>query len=92
MLIKRFTKLKTSISRETLKLYYFNLNDKVPTITPNVVVDVEVYDHPVDLEHLECSTIEERVIKGDRIFVALYQNGQNFLSKSYRGNQKYSRG
>ena len=74
MLRKRFTKLQTSISRETLKLYYFNLKNKVPTTTPKVKIDVEVYDHPVDLEHLERSTIEERVIKGDRIFVALYQS------------------
>ncbi len=74
MLRKRFTKLQTSISRETLKLYYFNLKNKVPTTTPKVTIDVEVYDHPVDLEHLERSTIEERVIKGDRIFVALYQS------------------
>jgi len=74
LLRKRFTKLQTSISRESLRLCCFDLKNEIPTTIPKVAVDIKVYNHVINLRNLERSTIEERVNKGDRIFVALYQS------------------
>lgn len=73
MIKKRFTSPKLDISRESLKLYSFNLSDPAPEIRPKVEVEVFTRDRPLELGLLQASIIEQRISQGDKIFVACHQ-------------------
>lgn len=74
MIRKSFSNLQRKVSLESLKLYSFNLRDKIPDITPKVTIDVVDYTRPLKLENLKRETVEERILYGDQIFVACHKS------------------
>lgn len=59
--------------REVLNMYALDLKNEVRVIRPEVTVNVSVHERPVEVQILERSTIDERVARGEKIFVGYHQ-------------------
>ncbi len=73
MIKTRFIAPIFRVSRESLKLYCFNLRDLLPEITPEVAVETSVYDRPCKCDLLQPSIVKQRMSQGHKIFVAHHQ-------------------
>jgi len=62
------------LSRESLRLYSFNLSGTITAIKPRIEVDVSFYDRPITLDFVEPAIIQQRSTRGDKIFVAYHQS------------------
>lgn len=56
-----------------MKLYSFKLSDSPSDIIPKIEVEVATLDHPLELASLQPSLIEQRIARGDKIFVACHK-------------------
>ncbi len=73
MIKTRLTTPKLHFSQKSLKLYYFNLRGAIPDIKPKLAVEVFIHDRPFKLNYVKPEIIEQRISRGDRIFVAAHQ-------------------
>lgn len=62
------------ISQESLRLYSFNISRTIPAIEPGIQVDVSFHDRPITLDSVEPTIIQQRINRGDKIFVAYHQS------------------
>ena len=55
-------------------MYAFDLGNKTNVIRPETMVNVSVHDKPLEARILQRSIIEERLARGEKIFIAYHQN------------------
>ncbi|KPK62838.1 hypothetical protein AMJ83_09525 [candidate division WOR_3 bacterium SM23_42] len=70
---RRFDGFAKAYKREVLNMYAFDLRNKMGVIAPGMAVNVSAHEKPVEARILHKSTAEERVARGEKIFVAYYQ-------------------
>ena len=74
MIRTRLSFPKLCVSRESLRLYSFNLSGTIPAIEPRIEVDVSFHDRPIKLDFVQPTIIQQRISRGDKIFVAYHQS------------------
>ncbi|HIE05579.1 MAG TPA: hypothetical protein EYP58_02130 [bacterium (Candidatus Stahlbacteria)] len=72
----RFRLGRFGIKRSELKLFAFNLKGEISTINAGKEVDVGIYDRPIKSELIKKSTVEERLNRGEVLFLAKDNSGE----------------
>lgn len=74
MIRTRVSSPELSISRESLRLFSFDLRETIPEIKPRITVDAAFHERPITLDSVPQATVRQRVVQGDKIFAAYHQS------------------
>jgi ribosomal protein S18 acetylase RimI-like enzyme len=70
----RFDGFSLVQKKDVLKMYAFDLKERINPVEAEALVDVSVHGTPVKVGRLPRSVIESRLEKGDKIFIAEHNN------------------
>ena len=68
----KFCGLQFSFSKQSIRLYYLDLNKPIPEIKTQIKTDISFHERPIELENLKPSIVEDRIANGHKIFVAYH--------------------
>lgn len=72
MIRARVSSPELSISRESLRLFSFDLRETLPEIKPRITVDAAFHERPITLDSVPQAIVQQRVARGDKIFAAYH--------------------